>query len=99
MAAQDGALADRVGNTGFVQLTAESFQRLTPREQALAYWLSQASIATDPIIYDQLSRFGLRQKRLLEGDRRASAGVQPDVMKKIVDFTKLFWANKGNHNE
>src|ERR1019366_4482501 len=26
-------------------------------------------------------------------------GVQPDVMKKIVDFTKLFWANKGNHNE
>jgi dipeptidyl-peptidase-3 len=99
MAAQDSALADRVGNTGFVQLTAESFHKLTPREQALAYWLSQASIAADPIIYDQLSRFGLRQKRLLETVVRHPRGVQPDVMKKIVDFTKLFWANKGNHNE
>lgn len=103
MAAQDGALADRVGNTGFVQLTAESFHRLTPREQALAYWLSQASIATEPIVYDQLSRFGLRQKRLLETVLETMLthpqGVQPDVMKKIVDFTKLFWANKGNHNE
>jgi dipeptidyl-peptidase-3 len=99
MAAQDGALADRVGNTGFVQLTAESFHKLTPREQALAYWLSQASIATDPIIYDQLSRFGLRQKRLLETIVTHPQGVQPETMKKIVDFTKLFWGNKGNHNE
>jgi dipeptidyl-peptidase-3 len=99
MAAQEGALADRVGNTGFVQLTAQSFHKLTPREQALAYWLSQASIATDPIIYDQLSRFGLRQKCLLETVVTHAQGVKPDVMKKIVDFTKLFWANKGNHNE
>jgi len=99
VAAQDGGLADRIGDTGFVQLTAGSFHKLTPREQALAYWLSQASIATDPIIYDQLSRFGLRQKRLLETIVTHPQGVTPGVMKKIVDFTKLFWANKGNHNE
>ncbi len=103
MAAQENAPADRVGATGFVQLTAESFRQLTPRQQALAYWLSQASIATDPIIYDQLSRFGLRQKRLLEALLEARVthptGVNPEVMKKITDFTKLFWANKGNHNE
>jgi len=97
--AQDGALVDRVGNTGFVQLTAGSFEKLTPREQALAYWLSQASIAIDPIIYGQLSRFGLRQKRLLETIVTHPQGVKPEVMKKIVDFTMLFWANKGNHNE
>ncbi|HVN07051.1 MAG TPA: hypothetical protein VMT86_21685 [Bryobacteraceae bacterium] len=97
--AQDGALVDRVGNTGFVQLTAGSFEKLTPREQALAYWLSQASIAIDPIIYGQLSRFGLRQKRLLETIVTHPQGVKPDVLKKIVDFTMLFWANKGNHNE
>ena len=45
MAAQDSALVDRVGSTGFVQLEAESFRKLAPGEQALAYWLSQASIA------------------------------------------------------
>ncbi len=99
MAAQDGALADRDGATGFVQLTAESFHKLTPREQALAYWLSEASIATDPIIYDQLSRFGLRQKRLLEAIVSHPQGVNPEAMRKMVAFTKLFWANKGNHNE
>jgi hypothetical protein len=58
-------LVERVGSTGFIQVRAESFRALDTRQQALAYWLSQASIAIDPIIYDQVSRFGLRQKRLL----------------------------------
>ena len=50
-----GELVDRVGNTGFVQIHAESFRALSPKEQELAYWLTQAAIAIDPIIYDQLS--------------------------------------------
>ena len=64
--AQEGALVDRVGATGFVQLEADSFKKLAPRQQALAYWLSQAAIAIDPIMYDQMSRFGLRQPKLLD---------------------------------
>lgn len=98
-AAETGALVDRVGVTGFIQLEAESFRQLTPRQQSLAYWLSQASIAIDPIIYDQLSRFGLRQKRLLEAIVSHPRGVRPETMPKITAFTKLFWGNKGNHNE
>ena len=39
----------RVGDTGFIQLRADGFTALSPREQALAYWLSQASI-TRPLI-------------------------------------------------
>ena len=66
LAADNPTLVDRVGSTGFVQLEAESFKNLPPRQQALAYWLTQASIAIDPINYDQNSVFGLRQKRLLE---------------------------------
>src|SRR5687768_7281483 len=58
---------ERVGDTGFIQLQSRSFAQLTDREKGLAYWLTQAAIAIDPIIYDQLSRFGLRQKRVLEG--------------------------------
>lgn len=92
-------LVDRVGNTGFLQLEAGSFSKLAPREQTLAYWLSQASIAIDPIIYDQLSRYGLREKRLLEALVAHPEGIKPDVYAKITAFTKLFWGNKGNHNE
>jgi dipeptidyl-peptidase-3 len=101
LAAQDhpNALVTRVGDTGFIQLQADSFRQLTPREQALAYWLTQAAIAIDPIIYDQQSRWGLRQKRLLEGIVSHSKGVPAPVLSQIVDFTRLFWANRGNHHE
>lgn len=92
-------LVDRVGATGFLQLEAESFKELTPKQKELAYWLSQASIAVDPIIYDQLSRWGWRQKEVLELIVAHPAGIKPEVYKKIADFTKLFWGNKGNHHE
>ena len=94
-----GELVDRVGTTGFIQLHADSFRSLTPKQQELAYWLSQAAIAIDPIIYEQQSRFGVRQKRLLEEVISHSQGVNPAVLKKMTDFAKLFWANRGNHNE
>src|SRR5579862_4503602 len=94
------ARLDRVGATGFVQLEADSFHQLNARQQALAYWLSQASIAIHPIIFDQVSRFGLRQKRVLELIvAHPDAAVDRAAFAKILAFTKLFWANRGNHNE
>ena len=96
---QENPLVDRVGSTGFLQLEASSFRAQTPSEQAVAYWLTQASIAIDPIVYDQLSRFGLRQKRVLELIAAHPEGVNPAAYAKILAFTKLFWANRGNHNE
>src|SRR5919201_4702976 len=86
-------LVERVGDTGFIQLEAESFSQLDARQQALAYWLTQASIAIDPIIYDQLSQYGIREKRLLEGI------VAEQAPASIRSFALLFWANRGNHNE
>ena len=91
-------LVDRVGDTGFIQLHAESFNSLDPKQKELAYWLSQASIAIDPIIYDQLSAYGIRQKRLLEEIVAHPQGIDPATMKKISDFAKRFWANRGNHS-
>jgi dipeptidyl-peptidase-3 len=92
------SLVERVGPTGNIQVEAESFRALSPRQKLLAYYLSQAAIAVDPIIYDQLSRYGLRQKRLLESIVSHPEGVPPASLRKIVDYTKLFWANSGNHN-
>ena len=92
-------LVDRVADTGFIQLYADSFKALGARQQQLAYWLTQASIAIDPVIYDQLSRYGLRQKRLLEEIVAHPAGIDPKVLGRITDYAKLFWANRGNHNE
>ena len=92
-------LVERVGDTAFVQLYAPSFQALTPRQQALAYWLTQASIAIDPIFYDQMSAYGLQQKRLLEEIMAHPKGIDPAAMANVSEFAKLFWANRGNHND
>ena len=75
LAAEHATLVDRVGTTGFVQLEAESFKTLSLPEQTLAYWLTQASIAIDPINYDQNSIWGLRQKALLEEILRYPQGI------------------------
>ena len=91
-------LVDRVGQTGFLQLQADSFNDLTPQQKALAFWLSMAAIAVNPIAYDQNSSYGLELKHLLEQILTHSRGIDPGVQKKITDYTKLFWANHGNHN-
>ena len=96
---EHNSLVERVGDTGFVRVEASSFNLLNAEQRELAYWLTQASIAIDPIVYDQFSRSGLRQKRLLEGILAHPEGIDAGVRSKITDFAKLFWANKGNHNE
>src|SRR5882757_522163 len=79
-------LVERVADTGFIQLQARSFAQLDEKQKQLAYWLTQASIAIDPIIYDQLSRFGLRQKRLLEGVVAHHQAVAPATFGKIREY-------------
>lgn len=96
---EKSALVDRVDTTAFIQLEADSFNSLTPQQKKLAYYLEEASVAIDPIIYDQLSKYGLRQKRLLEEIVAHAGGTSPEIMGKITAFAKLFWANRGNHNE
>jgi dipeptidyl-peptidase-3 len=46
-----------------------------------------------------VSRFGLRQKYILDSIAAHPEGIKPAALQKIMDFTKLFWANRGNHND
>jgi dipeptidyl-peptidase-3 len=94
-----GPLVENVAGTGFIQVESASFAQLTPKQKEVAYWLTQASIAIDPIIYDQLSKYGLREKRLVEGVMAHRASVPLALYPKIREYALLFWANRGNHNE
>ncbi len=96
--AEQTSRVERVGQTGFVQLTAPSFDALPLKDKIDAYWLVMAAIAVNPIVYDQNSRYGFEEKRLLEGILTHSQGIDPKLLKKITDYTKLFWGNRGNHN-
>lgn len=92
------SLVERVGTTGFLQLQADSFKDMALKDKVLAYWLSMAAIAIHPIVFDQNSPYGLRIKLLLEQILTHPQGINPDLLKKLTDYTKLFWANRGNRN-
>ena len=92
------SLVARVRDTGFLQLTADGFKSLSQDQKMDAYWLSMAAIAVNPIAYDQNSVYGLREKHLLEAILTHPQGVDPEALKKITDYTMLFWGNQGNHN-
>jgi dipeptidyl-peptidase-3 len=91
-------LITQVADTGFVRVEAHGFDALPQKQRLLAYWLTQASVAIDPIIYDQLSAYGLREKRLLEAIVAHPTGIDPHSLSQVTRYTELFWANRGNHN-
>src|SRR5262245_316648 len=98
-AQQQTSLAERVADTAFIQIESPSFDQLDAKQKALAYYLNQASIAIDPIIYDQLSQYGVREKRVIEEIMSHTTGIAPAQLAKIRQYALLFWANRGNHNE
>ncbi len=90
-------LAGQAGPFAIVQYYADGFDQLTPQQRMLAYYLSQAGIAGDPIFYDQVSPYGLELKQLLEGIWTHPLGIGAATLKRIQDYTQLFWIQHGNY--
>jgi dipeptidyl-peptidase-3 len=91
-------LLGQIGSYAVVQVYADGFDQLTPNERVMAYHLAEAGIAGDPIYYDQVAPYGLELKQLLEGIWTHSNGIPADTLKKIQDYTQLFWIGHGNYN-
>jgi len=99
LAAPSGPEVERIGDRAFLQIEAPSFPQLSLREKVVAFHLAQAAIQLDPIFYDQMSAFGLDEKRLLSAMVEDPARLPDESRTAIVSFAKLFFANGGNHNE
>ena len=91
-------LVEQIDKMGFYQLESPSFAQLTPQQHLLGYWLAQAAVAIDPIIYDQLSRAGLKEKRLLGALVEKPERLPAASRAAITTYAKLFFASRGNHN-
>jgi dipeptidyl-peptidase-3 len=91
-------LVEEVGSLAVVQLYADGFEQLTPKQRVLAYYLAQAGIAGDPIYYDQISPYGLDLKQLLEGIWTHPKGIAPETLEEIRHYTKLIWIYHGNYD-
>ncbi len=86
---------DRFGPARIIQAYADGFEKLSLKEKIFAYYLTQAAIAGRDIYFDQKSKYGLEVKNLLEAIYPHLDGVDESVKAKIVEYTKLFWANSG----
>ena len=76
-------LVGEAGPFALVQVYADGFDKLTPRERLLAYHLAEAGIAGDPIYYDQIADYGLELKQLLEGIWTHPDGIDAHALAKI----------------
>lgn len=98
-AAAASPLLERIGPHAFIEVQAPSLPALPLRQKLLAYHLAEAAIQLDPVFYDQMSSYGLQAKRLLGALVEDPARLPPASRPAIVEYAKLFFANKGNHNE
>jgi dipeptidyl-peptidase-3 len=95
-------LVDRVGQTGFLQLEADSFNSLPPKQKALAFWLSMAAIAVNPIVYDHNSFTSekflpdftpeeLETAALIARKNRAELGTQVNLTQELKNLNRAIF--------
>lgn len=91
-------LLERVDDASIVQLYADGFEALPVKEKTLIWHLYQAAIAGRDIFFDQKHRHALEMRGVVEAILRHPRGVDPETLKEIQRYTKLFWINNGPYN-
>lgn len=77
-----------------------AFERLTPRERILVYYLSRAACAGRDILWQQNNRYNLKLRRVLERVLAAFSGERDDAAFRefVVYAKKVFFANGIHHH-
>jgi dipeptidyl-peptidase-3 len=95
-------LRERLGNHAVVQLFADRFSELSPRERAMAFFLSLAGSAGEEIGYDQRGWSLVAAKRLLEtvylfadDGSPAAKAFHPSLREYLIRF----YSHGGNHDQ
>src|SRR5512140_124527 len=91
-------LLERVGEAAVVQLYADGFAALPPRDKILAWHLYNAALAGRDIFYDQHYAHGLEMREVLEEILAHASDVDAATRTEIEHYTKLFWINSGPFN-
>lgn len=88
----------RAGGIQMLQLHVPAWDDLSPAQRVLAWHLSLAAIAGDPIVYDQRYARNLEVLALLEGILARGAAVEAEVLGKLRDFLLQVWLYHGLHD-
>lgn len=84
-----------VDDMGVVTLSADAFIDLAPEQRMLAYHLSRAAVAAEPIIYEQRGRLGGTLKVVAE-ELALQRAAMPDALRaKVETFVRRVFVHKG----
>ena len=92
-------MLELVEDTAILQLYNDDFSQLKKNNRLLAYFLMQAALAGRNIYYDQNHCYALEIRDILEEIITHSDDIDPELINKIVDYTKLFWVNGSHYND
>ena len=88
-------LIERVGPAAVVQLYADAFATLSPRDKQLAWHLYEAALAGRDIYYDQRYEHALAMRDLVEALFVGRSSLDAGIAGAIERYAKLFWINSG----
>ncbi|MDH3615876.1 MAG: dipeptidyl peptidase 3 [Gammaproteobacteria bacterium] len=90
---------DRFADVEVLRYEVPGFNELPLKEKKLAYYLSEAALAGNDIIYDQNYRHNLRIRKLLAAIVRSYSGDRSsDAYAKLLTYAKLVWYAHGIHH-
>lgn len=90
-----GLELEKVDGLGVVTLSADAFVQLSPKHRMMAYHLSRAAVAGDPIVYAQRSRFGIKLKVVAEELALHRSAVPEALRAKVETFVRRVFVHKG----
>jgi dipeptidyl-peptidase-3 len=92
-------MAESFADLQVLRYQVPDFEKLSPKEKELAYYLYEATLSGRDIIYDQKSKHGILLRKVIEaiyetytGDKKSAEWAQ------FTEYCGRFWFSNGNHH-
>jgi|GEM_PF-1543516 len=88
-------VSEDIAGLNFSALEIPSFQTLSLEEKQAVFFLTQAALSGDPLIYKQIHPDGYQIKLILDGIVSYTVGMDERLLRAAADYAKPFYANHG----
>ncbi|MDE6317334.1 MAG: dipeptidyl peptidase 3, partial [Muribaculaceae bacterium] len=92
-------VVDRFADIEVLRYKVPDFEKLTPRQKALVYYLTEAALAGRDILWDQNGRYNLPVRQLIENVYTNYSGNKESRQYKALEkYLKQIWFGNGIHH-
>ena len=92
-------MAESFADLQVLRYQVPGFEKLTPKQKELSYYLYEATLSGRDMIYDQKSKYGILLRKTIEAIYGTYQGDKKTAdWKKFQDYCGRFWFSNGNHH-